>query len=103
MTAYLIVDIKVTDPINYEEVKRLTPPVVAQYGGEYLSRGGLTEVIEGDWQPNRLVILAFQNSQKAKDWLNSPEFAPIKELRSITAITRMVLTESEPQLMPDIK
>jgi uncharacterized protein (DUF1330 family) len=103
MTAYVIVDIEITDPENYEMVKKLTPPVVAQYEGEYLSRGGFTEVIEGDWRPNRLVILAFENSQKAKAWLNSPEFAPIKEMRAKTAITRMVLTESEPQLIPGNK
>jgi uncharacterized protein (DUF1330 family) len=100
MTAYVIVDIEVTDPVNYETVKKLTPPIVAKYGGEYLSRGGFTEVIEGDWRPKRLVIIAFENSKKARAWLNSPEFAPIRELRAKTAITRMVLTESDPHLIP---
>lgn len=100
MTAYVIVDIEVTDPVNYETVKTLTPPIVAKYGGEYLSRGGYTEVIEGDWHPKRLVIIAFENSDKANTWLNSPEFAPIRELRAKTAITRMVLTESETHLIP---
>jgi uncharacterized protein (DUF1330 family) len=46
------------------------------------------------------VIIAFENSDKAKAWLNSPEFAPIRELRAKTAITRMVLTESDPQMIP---
>ncbi|MBE0687177.1 MAG: DUF1330 domain-containing protein [Anaerolineaceae bacterium] len=100
MTAYVIVDIEVTDPINYETVKTLTPPIVAKYGGEYLSRGGFTEVIEGDWHPKRLVIITFENSDKAKAWLNSPEFAPIREMRAKTAFTRMVITESDPQLIP---
>lgn len=102
MTAYLIVDIEVTDPENYETVKKLTPPIVAKFGGKYLSRGGLTEVIEGDWHPKRLVILEFENSEQAKTWLNSPEFAPIRELRAKTAITKMVLTESESDLIPQI-
>lgn len=100
MTAYVIVDIEVTDPENYETVKKLTPPIVAKYGGKYLSRGGTTEVIEGDWRPKRLVILSFENAEKARAWLNSPEFAPIRELRANTAVTRMVLTESEPDLIP---
>ena len=100
MTAYVIVDIEVTDPENYETVKKLTPPIVAKYGGQYLSRGGMTEVIEGDWRPKRLVILSFENAEKARAWLNSPEFAPIKELRAKSAVTRMVLTESEPDLIP---
>jgi uncharacterized protein (DUF1330 family) len=57
-------------------------------------------VISGEWQPNRLVIIGFENSDKSKAWLNSPDFAPIRELRSKTAITRMVLTESDPQMIP---
>ena len=100
MAAYIIVDIEVTDPKNYETVKKLTPPIVAKYGGKYLSRAAITEIIEGDWQPKRLVILEFEDSAKAKAWLDSPEFAPIRELRAKTAITRMVLTESEPDLIP---
>jgi uncharacterized protein (DUF1330 family) len=102
MTAYVIVDIEVTDPANYETVKKLTPPIIAKYGGKYLSRGGNTEVIEGDWHPKRLVILSFEDSEKARVWLNSPEFAPVRELRAKTAITRMVLTESEPDLIPSL-
>lgn len=100
MTAYVIVDIEVTDPIQYETVKKLTPPIVAKYGGEYLSRGGNTEVIEGDWHPKRLVVISFESSEKAKMWLDSPEFVPIRALRAKTAITRMVITESHPQLIP---
>ncbi len=100
MAAYIIVDIEITDPENYETVKKLTPPIVARYGGKYLSRGGMTEVIEGDWHPKRLVIIEFKDSQQAKNWLDSPEFAPIRELRAKTTITRMVLTESEANLIP---
>jgi len=102
MTAYVIVDIEVTDPVNYETVKKLTPPIIAKYGGKYLSRGGNTEIIEGDWHPKRLVILSFEDAEKARTWLNSPEFAPVRELRAKTAITRMVLTESEPDLIPSL-
>jgi len=49
MPAYVIVEIEVTDPIVYEEYKKLAPAIVAQYGGKYLARGGHTEVLEGDW------------------------------------------------------
>lgn len=100
MAAYIIVDIEITDPKNYETVKKLTPPIVAKYGGKYLSRGGITEVIEGDWYPKRLVILEFKDSEQAKKWLDSPEFSPIRELRAKTTITKMVLTESETNLLP---
>lgn len=91
MTAYVIVEITVTDPVQYEEVKRLTPPVVAQYGGKYLARGGQTEVLHGDWQPARLVLLQFDSLEQARLWESSPEYAAIKSLRDQCARVDMVL------------
>lgn len=96
MTAYLVVEIEITDPDNYEEVKKLTPATIKKFGGKYLARGGKTETLEGEWQPKRLVILEFNNMDQAKAWWNSPEYAPVKQLRQIYATTNMVLTEGNP-------
>ena len=93
MSAYVIVDIKVTDPVGYEEYKKLAPPVVAAYGGKYLARGGKTETLEGDWSPNRLVILEFESAERAKEWLNSPEYRAARQLRHQTTQTNMVVVE----------
>jgi hypothetical protein len=54
MTAYMIMDIDVLDPLRYEAYKRDVPRLVEKHGGEYLVRGGEFEVIEGDWNPVRL-------------------------------------------------
>ncbi len=91
MSAYVIVDIEVTDPEGYEEYKRLAAPTVAQYGGKYLARGGTTEVLEGDWQPKRLVILEFEDMERAKAWLNSAEYHPARQLRHRYARSKMVV------------
>jgi len=91
MSAYVIVDIEVTDPLGYEEYKRLAAPTVAQYGGKYLARGGATEVLEGDWQPRRLVILEFENVERAKAWLNSEEYHPARQLRHRYARSNMIV------------
>lgn len=93
MPAYMIVEIEVTDPIVYEEYKKLAPAIVAQYGGKYLARGGQTEVLEGDWQPKRLVILEFANSQQAKTWVNSPEYQQPRQMRLQSTHSHMVLLE----------
>lgn len=93
MTAYVIVDIEVTDPVGYEDYKRLAAPTVALYGGKYIARGGRNEVLEGDWAPNRLVILQFENSQQAKTWLNSPEYSEARPLRHKYAISKMVVVD----------
>lgn len=55
MAAYMILDIKVTDPVGFEQYKQVAPPALAAYGGRHLARGGRTETLEGDWIPNRLV------------------------------------------------
>ena len=93
MSAYVIVDIEVTDPAGFEEYKKLAPPAVQLYGGKYIARGGPCETLEGDWPIHRLVILEFENSGKAKAWLNSPEYAPAKALRHKYARSKMAVVE----------
>ena len=91
MTAYVVVDITITDPELYEEVKQRTPPIVAQYGGRYLARGGHTESLHGDWSPERLVLLAFDSLEQAKAWESSPEYTAVKQIRDRCARVNMVM------------
>jgi uncharacterized protein (DUF1330 family) len=93
MSAYVFLEIEVTDPVIYEEYKKLSPAAVAAYGGKYVVRGGTSEVLEGDWQPNRIVVLEFESREKAKAWLNSPEYRPAWEMRKKSACTRSVLLD----------
>lgn len=93
MPAYVIVDIEVTDPDGYEAYKQMAPPTLAIYAGKYLARGGATAVLEGGWTPSRLVILELPDGAHARQWLDSPEYAPARALRHRTARTNMVLLE----------
>jgi uncharacterized protein (DUF1330 family) len=93
MSAYVIFDVTVTDPETYAKYKDLAPAAVAAYGGTYLARGGKAETLEGDWQPGRMVILQFPSLEKAKAWLNSPEYAPARALRNRASLTRMIVVE----------
>ena len=93
MPAYVIVDVAINDPVRYEEYKKLTPASVAAYEGTFMVRGGKTETLEGDWQPQRIVVLQFPTIEKAKQWWNSPEYAPAKSLRQQTAETKMIVVE----------
>lgn len=93
MTAYVVVEILITDTALYEEVKKRTPQTVAQYGGRYLARGGQTETLHGDWQPSRLVLLEFDSVEKARDWESSPEYSAVKQLRDRCAQVNMVILQ----------
>ena len=93
MAAYVILDITVNDPAKYEDYKKLAPPAIESYGGKYLARGGALEILEGDWQPNRVVILEFQSIEMAKKWINSPEYSDAKALRHQTATSHAVVVD----------
>lgn len=93
MCAYVIVEIKVTDPILYEEYKKLAPPIVAAFGGKYLARGGRMVSMEGNWQPERLVILEFASVEAAERWANSPEYAPVRAMRLAATDSRLVILD----------
>ena len=93
MSAYVVVNVTIHDPEAYLEYVRLAPPTVAAYGGRYLARAGQTEVLEGDWTPSRLVILEFDSTARAKEWLGSPEYGAVKQLRHRNATSDMVLIE----------
>ncbi|MEP6895956.1 MAG: DUF1330 domain-containing protein [Chloroflexota bacterium] len=93
MTAYVIVDIEVTDPVGYEEYKKLAPAIIEAFGGKYLARGGRTETLEGDWLPNRLVILQFESFEQAKKWIDSSEYSEARKMRLATTNSKMVVIE----------
>jgi uncharacterized protein (DUF1330 family) len=93
MPAYIIVEIDILDPVGYEEYKKLASATVEKYGGKYVVRGGRTEVLEGDWEPKRIVVLQFDSLQHAKDWLNSEEYREPRKMRHRTARTNMILVE----------
>jgi uncharacterized protein (DUF1330 family) len=76
MSAYVIVDIEVTDLEGYKEYVKAAPATLNPYGGRYIARGGANETLEGDWRAKRLVILEFPSTEKAKAWWHSPEYAP---------------------------
>jgi uncharacterized protein (DUF1330 family) len=70
-----VVTIEDTDLSGFNEYKQLAPLAVKPYGGKYLVRGGLNETLEGDWCTQCLVILEFDSSGRAKEWLNSPAYS----------------------------
>ncbi len=93
MAAYLIVDVEVTDPVGYEEYRRRVPATLEPYGGRFVVRGGPFEVLEGDWQPKRVVVLEFPSVERAKTWYSSAEYQQILPLRERNARSSMVLVE----------
>ncbi len=93
MSAYVIVDVKITDPEIYADYMLLAPAAVAEFGGEYLVRGGETTVFEGSRMPNRTVILKFESMAKARAWVDSEPYREARKTRHRSAVTQMIVVE----------
>ena len=81
MPAYLYATLDVSDPVAYEQYRLQVPAVIAAHGGRYLVRGGVTEVLEGDVQPMRQVILEFADMARLKAFYNSPAYQTLVAVR----------------------
>jgi len=91
--AYVMANVDVKDPVRYEDYKRMVPPTMAKYGGRFIVRGGDVEVLEGDWRPNRLVLLEFPSVEQARAWWHSPEYAEARALRQATSTGTLLILE----------
>jgi uncharacterized protein (DUF1330 family) len=93
MSAYVIVEVSIHNHKEYEEYKKLTPASITAYGGRFVIRGAKTESLEGDWNPERIVVLEFPTIERAKEWFYSTEYAPAKKIRHQTATSKMIVVE----------
>ena len=93
MPAFVLANVTVNDPVRYEDYRRLVTPTIAKYGGRFIVRGGTVEVLEGDWRPNRLVLLEFPSAEHARQWWNSPEHTEAKLIRQATSEGTLLLLE----------
>ena len=93
MAAYVIVEMTVTDPVKIEEYRQQAGASVEAAGGKFLVRGGKTEVLDGDWKPQRVVMIEFPSLEQAKFWRSSPEYGKACEIRDRAAKTRMIVVE----------
>ena len=92
--AYLIVDMKITDPDQYQQYMAAAPAAVAAAGGEYLVRGGRFESHEGAWQPARLAMLRFPSYEQAKAFYDGQMYRAARAKRAgATEYFNMTLVE----------
>jgi uncharacterized protein (DUF1330 family) len=93
MKAYIIVDVDSFDTGLIEEYRKLTPATLLPFDGKFIVRGGSFEVLEGDWNPKRIVVVEFPSKELAKAWWESEIYAKAKAIRQRAAYTKMLLVE----------
>jgi uncharacterized protein (DUF1330 family) len=91
MKGYIIADVEIHDPEAYADYRAAVPATLEAYGGRFIARGGETEVLEGDWQPKRIVVLEFDSPEQARAWYESEEYRDPKALRQRTSTASLIL------------
>jgi uncharacterized protein (DUF1330 family) len=90
---YIVVQADVTDPTRYAEYAKLTPDIVAKYGGRFLARAGRTVTLEGPAARNRVVVIEFPSFEAAEQFYRSPEYTAARKLREGAASAQFVAVE----------
>lgn len=90
MPGYIVVNTIISDPEQYERYRELAAQAVERHGGRYLARGGEMGVLEGDWEPERLVILEFESLEAAQAFYDSQEYRAARDARAGVATMQMV-------------
>ena len=93
MAAYVIVDVDQTDPERAARYRARSGPRVERHGGRFLARGGALTVLEGDWQPERLVVIEFESTAAARAWYDSDDYGEARAERQGAGAWRMVVVE----------
>ena len=93
MAAYLIVDVKVNNQEKFKQYATMVQSTVKKFSGQYLCKWGIPETLEGSRNSDRIVIVQFENAEKAKKWWNSEEYRPLKALRRESSDAKVILVD----------
>ena len=94
MTAYVIFDVEIRDPLKYQDFMNRVKPALADAGAKYLTRGGKHRIYEGDWKPRRIVILEFPSIIAWENFYQGPIYQGFKAIRVECSSARLVAVES---------
>ena len=92
-SAYILANVTVTNPTQYEDYRKFSSLAMQAHGAEVCVRGGAVTVLEGDWTPERVVLLKFPTADAAQAFYDSPEYGAARQAREGIAVMRMVLIE----------
>lgn len=95
--AYVVAEIQITNPGEYDAYRKLSTAAAEQYGGRFLARGGEREQREGEDELHhagwRTVVLEFPSMQQARTWYDSPEYSKARAIRQANSVGRLFIVE----------
>lgn len=97
MPAYIVSRVKIVNGEAMQRYVQEAPATVAAFGGRYLVRGSDVQAVEGMWEHDRMVIVAFPDKSAALAWYESDIYRPLRDLRHASAETIILLAEGVPE------
>jgi uncharacterized protein (DUF1330 family) len=93
---YFVAEIEVTDPSAMRKYGERVPETLAPFHHHYVVRGGKPQALEGE-PSSGVVVIAFDNVAKAKEWYESPAYRALIPLRQSASKGRIFLVEGVPE------
>ena len=93
MNGYLVLDLSIKNIKSFLEYIDKIPEFIKKHGGRYIVQGVEPEIIEGDWYPDRVVIIEFPSKEKAKEFLEDPEAQSLFAIRHNSTTCKLILAE----------
>ena len=93
MKAYLVLDLAISDFGGFSAYIAAIPQHIARHGGRYIVQGVEPTCIEGDWTPERMVIIEFPERAKAEAFLSDPSLQALFKIRHETTTSKLVLVD----------
>lgn len=90
MSAYVVVEVDIRDAAAFAAYRAVGVPTIEQYGGRVLARSDDAICLEGNWHPQRIVVIAFDSVEAAARWHASPEYQAARHLRLAAGTARSV-------------
>lgn len=93
MPAYLVVRAEITNWPQYQEYMKVTPGIVAKFGGRFIARGGEVVTLEGPPETRRVVIIEFPSLAQAEAFSQSAEYTQAKRIRADAGTAQFIAVE----------
>ncbi|MEH2607977.1 DUF1330 domain-containing protein [Bradyrhizobium sp. AZCC 1693] len=93
MSAYVISEVEMRDAASFEAYRIIAAKTIAQYGGRYLVRRGVANLIEGGPPPKTIIVVEFPTIERLREWYASPEYAEALKVRQTALDRRLIFVE----------
>lgn len=93
MPVYMVIEVQVKNNETYSKYIEKVPVIISKYGGRYLTRGGKTTPITGNWNPEKIVLIEFETIEQLQKCFQSTEYLEIAPLREQSTVSKAIIVD----------